>query len=370
MNKPKKRLVYALRYRIAVTIFLLEAIMMAVVLWNTFSYSHSSTRTQYQKTEQVILNLLNDLSRSALLTGEIDELQYHLEKVTADPHIIKVLIADEKNKIIISSDFKEVGTLLPQLNDTEELFWLQESAGQWGTIAIQFSNKELTAATNSLLKRAVTIALFGMLFISMAGLAIGYLLSHRVERLQRAATEFSHGNLYAQANIEGNDEIGLLGEAFDKMARQIHHHIDELNQNQQALQKGRDELEIRVLDRTRELSIANAELKRMAQVDGLTQIANRRYFDEMLVHEWKRSMRNSTTISLLLLDIDYFKPYNDYYGHQAGDRCLQQVALAIAKTAMQRSGDLAARYGGEEFAVILPDTDAEGALAVAENVRR
>jgi len=117
----------------------------------------------------------------------------------------------------------------------------------------------------------------------------------------------------------------------------------------------------------KELEIANRELQRLVAIDGLTQVANRRRFDEYLEQEWRRMAREQQPLSLLVCDLDYFKPYNDTYGHQAGDRCLQQVAQAIGNT-VRRPADLVARYGGEEFAVILPNTDAVGAVQVAEAV--
>jgi diguanylate cyclase (GGDEF)-like protein len=110
------------------------------------------------------------------------------------------------------------------------------------------------------------------------------------------------------------------------------------------------------------------QVQRLASSDGLTQIANRRRFDEYLDQEWQRMAREGAPLSLILCDIDFFKTYNDTYGHQAGDNCLQQVAQAIS-FAVKRPADLVARYGGEEFAVILPHTDAQGAAQIAEKIR-
>lgn len=128
-------------------------------------------------------------------------------------------------------------------------------------------------------------------------------------------------------------------------------------------------LEDRVRERTEELERANRRLEAISRTDGLTQVANRRQFDERLKEEWCRIGRQGLPISLLLLDIDYFKAVNDRYGHLVGDDCLITVA-AICANEIQRSGDLLARYGGEEFAVLLPATPSEGAEQVAERLRQ
>ncbi|GAB1543566.1 hypothetical protein NUACC21_62410 [Scytonema sp. NUACC21] len=116
------------------------------------------------------------------------------------------------------------------------------------------------------------------------------------------------------------------------------------------------------------LKQANRELQRLANLDGLTQIANRRCFDEFLDRQWKRLKREKASLSLILCDIDFFKLYNDHYGHQAGDDCLKQVAQVI-DCSIRRPAGLAARYGGEEFAVILPNTTNEGAVHVATQIQ-
>jgi len=117
------------------------------------------------------------------------------------------------------------------------------------------------------------------------------------------------------------------------------------------------------------LQQANEELFRLATTDALTGIANRRSFDDHLEREWRRMVREQSPLSLLMADIDFFKNYNDRYGHQAGDACLHAVAEAIRSRAC-RPGDFIARYGGEEFVVILPGTPAAGALYIAEEIRR
>jgi diguanylate cyclase (GGDEF)-like protein len=117
-----------------------------------------------------------------------------------------------------------------------------------------------------------------------------------------------------------------------------------------------------------ELAAANGQLEHTATTDALTQIANRRRFDSSLTEAVRRAQREGTALTLLFLDIDSFKGFNDLYGHQAGDTCLQRVAAGLSSS-FRRPGDLVARYGGEEFSVILPRTDLGAALALAEAVR-
>ena len=128
-------------------------------------------------------------------------------------------------------------------------------------------------------------------------------------------------------------------------------------------------LEKKVAERTAALELANQELKRYATLDGLTQVANRRRFDEYLMASWNKLAQERSPLSLILCDVDYFKCYNDSYGHQAGDDCLQQIAKAICR-AVQNPIDLVARYGGEEFAIILPKTGAREGILIAEAIAK
>jgi diguanylate cyclase (GGDEF)-like protein len=141
-----------------------------------------------------------------------------------------------------------------------------------------------------------------------------------------------------------------------------------LNAKIRALQRI-ESIRIKLLETSRELAAANRELENLSRQDGLTGIANRRYFDSYLVTEVKRASRERQPLSLILADVDHFKAYNDFYGHQAGDDCLRQVASAL-RSVGRRPADLAARYGGEEFAIVLPATAMEGAVDVAKSLTR
>jgi diguanylate cyclase (GGDEF)-like protein len=141
----------------------------------------------------------------------------------------------------------------------------------------------------------------------------------------------------------------------------------ELNKQKLQLKEQADSIKSK-LEELQELQETNKELQSLSMIDGLTKIPNRRSFDENIKKIWKDSIRNDTQISIIIIDIDFFKAYNDHYGHLQGDDCLIKVAQRLMNS-IKRPRDVVARYGGEEFAVILPETDLEGANFVAETIR-
>ena len=175
------------------------------------------------------------------------------------------------------------------------------------------------------------------------------------------------------ALLASNEHGVLLQEHLDRLSSSLTSEIRERHAAEEKLQKliqsitrEKEDLEILVqilIDQGDD----SAQEGEKARIDGLTQIANRRRFDEYLLQEWGRHIRMQQPLSLLLCDVDHFKLYNDHHGHQAGDECLKSVAKAL--TLCYRAGDLVARYGGEEFAMVLPQTNRAGAVWVAERIR-
>lgn len=150
-------------------------------------------------------------------------------------------------------------------------------------------------------------------------------------------------------------EVESLSTALQLMADSVKFHADHLEQE--------------VATRTAELELANIQLEKLSNTDGLTGVANRRYFDQIFLQEVARTRRLKEPIALIMLDVDQFKGYNDHYGHLAGDDCLLQIAN-ILKNTTRRPSDLAARYGGEEFVIITAHCDAEDAMTLAEVLRQ
>ncbi|MEH1894443.1 MAG: diguanylate cyclase [Nostoc sp.] len=198
--------------------------------------------------------------------------------------------------------------------------------------------------------------------VTIIAFAIGQLLTKPIIYLTNIVFQFTAGNLDIRAKISSQDEIGQLAKSFNNMALQ--------------LQTSLETLEQRVQERTAELVIAkekvedaNHKLEQLVNLDGLTQVANRRCFNGRLQAEWKCLAREQQPLSLILCDVDKFKLYNDYYGHLGGDDCLITIAQTMQQI-VHRPADLVARYGGEEFSVLLPNTDLLEAIKVAESIQQ
>eukprot|EP01035_Chromulina_nebulosa_P002683 gene2683-3650_t len=160
--------------------------------------------------------------------------------------------------------------------------------------------------------------------------------------------------------VGANDYIVKLPDKLELLARVRYHSAAHISRLQ------RDQAFRFLRESQKNLADANIELQKLAALDGLTGIANRRRFDETMKLEWQRGQRERQPLSLLLCDVDFFKIYNDTFGHLTGDLCLKKTAAVLTEH-LKRPADLAARYGGEEFAIVLPDTRLEGALQLAQS---
>ena len=206
---------------------------------------------------------------------------------------------------------------------------------------------------------------------TVLGMVTSQWIARPIHRLSRVSQSLAARMASADCRVEHSTEmlettyileLGMLARAFNQMAAQLQGTFCNLTQVNA-------ELEQRVADRTQALQEANDELERFIRLDELTQVANRRRFEEYLQLVWQQQVPMRQPLSLILCDVDFFKDYNDTYGHPAGDECLRQVAQAL-KTTARRPTDLVARYGGEEFAVVLPQTNLAGAMFVGEKLRQ
>jgi len=360
----------SLKYRIAVVIFLLEAVMMSIVFSTTISRSQEINEQQLKVNERVILDLLADLSRFALFTLEYDDLQSYIEKIAEDPHVVKVLIIDRKDRITASSDVSDIGIPLPEFNSTSHEYWMlkdvKNTSGVLGSVAINFSNAAIMAAKKEVLFLGIRIALSGMVVIAIVGVLTGYLLTRRLEVLSSAAQRIKEGHLDVQTNLSGGDELALLGQTFDGMVTSFKDTVDKLRSGEEALRDARDKLESRVDERTLELATANKELEHLAMHDPLTNLPNRALLLVRLQQAIERSQQQQLTFAVLMADLDRFKEVNDTLGHDVGDELLVQVSSRVSQ--LLRRSDTVARIGGDEFAIILSDVTQEEAVLISKKI--
>ncbi|MCG8571108.1 MAG: diguanylate cyclase [Spirochaetes bacterium] len=204
-------------------------------------------------------------------------------------------------------------------------------------ISMNYPHQILDQGQLAIFFAILSLLLLGIMVLFIIILLLRKFILYPISDLVTHIEEITHGSDYTlRLNMNRADEIGHLSNNFDEM-------MDKIEQQ-------------------------TKKLEQLTIIDSLTNIPNRRKFDEVLNSEWYRHMRFNTSIALILCDIDHFKAYNDYYGHQAGDACLVSVAETLAHS-VNRAGDLACRYGGEEFAFILSDTGKEGALIIAARIK-
>jgi diguanylate cyclase (GGDEF)-like protein len=253
-------------------------------------------------------------------------------------------VDDSKNNFLMYRDAQQHQQLLTYapIPRTE---WLVVSSTPLNAL-----NSEVRSIRNKIILIGVLcfIVSFALSFV------IARSISLPLQQLVGAMKAARAGNYLVRMGPAGSDEIALLAQRFNQMAGQVQQHNEQLEQL--------------VAERTQELALANQKLEQLSATDSLTEIANRRRFDAALTNEMRRAARSKKPLGLLMLDVDFFKNYNDLYGHLAGDDCLRAVARALHSQS-RRASDTAARYGGEEFAIIVADGDRDSVLQMAENVR-
>jgi diguanylate cyclase (GGDEF)-like protein len=284
--------------------------------------------------------------------------------------LLDLYIVDDDGRVLASSDPEKFNT---QLEDeftksaisSESPVWkwdpkalrlaVPARAGiRWGTVTTRWGLEGLEASVARTRAQwlGVVLALFlvlgAVLFIGLDRLVVT-----PIRTLQRAVRKMEEGALHVRAPKMSGREMADLSENINRMAS--------------ALQAQRDNLEHAVEERTKELQELNVRLERLAVTDGLTGVFNHRRFQEQLAAELLRSGRTGRPLSVLMVDVDWFKRVNDAMGHPAGDELLRRLAVVLG-TGL-RATDLLARYGGEEFAVVLPETPRSEATAVAERMR-
>lgn len=346
-------------------------LMLAVVIVLSLAYTQNASRLvleaglqQLESRARQTAEILNLMAAGSTQADRLPLLRAYLELLVDDPatnELVYVVIQDDAGQRLLGVG--AVADSLP-LPDAE----IPQAAGR-GVVHVRnplllhggrIGALQFGLSTQQLLVTQAAIQREGMvIFMAIGGLAIGLvvlaglLFARRVQGLITSSQRMAAGDYRAHASEQGHDEISLLARSFNHMAQAVSRHLDEIEAGQVALRA------------------ANARLEDLATRDGLTGIFNRRYLDTQVDHLWAQVGPN--TVVVLMMDVDNFKKYNDYYGHQAGDDCLIAIARAIhtaveAVNAMTGCAGFAARYGGEEFAVIIPDTGRDDMRCYADAV--
>src|SRR5262249_39686802 len=191
--------------------------------------------------EQVILDVFAELSQNGLFTKDYSDLQQYAERLTKDPHVLKVLVGGRDGRIVVSTDFSELGMPVPvRFADTPERFWRTRTLGNLGMTAIEFSNSELIEASQRVSNLGILIALIGMVVIAVAGIGFGFLLTRRLKTVSDAAARLAAGDLAVRTGFAGRDEVSVVGRTFDHMAAHIQQDISMLEEKQRALVRARE----------------------------------------------------------------------------------------------------------------------------------
>ncbi len=283
------------------------------------------------------------------------------------PKYLDVIKRTEGNASIKSLDLKSdfpllhAGLLLKQghvvlINTQDEIIALGRLPETPAILSIHYPRSLMQPA---ILQNLSIVAALGLITLLVEAFLIRSILRNQVARpLQQLIRATRHvGEPMPKGRYElpirSEDEIGVLARDFSHMSARVRNTYNRL--------------ESMVSERTLALEEANKKLMALSTTDGLTGIANRRQFDDVLANEWNRAIRNGSYFILIMFDVDWFKKFNDHYGHQCGDECLKAVAIA-AKEYSKRSGDLLARYGGEEFVFIITTIELADALSFADSL--
>jgi diguanylate cyclase (GGDEF)-like protein len=232
------------------------------------------------------------------------------------------------------------------------------------SLVVEQPYEEAFAPVVTSMSRVVALNLIIVLACGLGASRLARSIVQPLRALARAARRLSEGE--REVVIEetrASDEIHLLTRTFNDMSRRLGRFARELEENHRAIESANRELVVK----NEALSEMNVVLEQLSITDGLTKLHNHRYFQESMVQACKRSLRTGEPLGLLLVDIDFFKRWNDRLGHAGGDEILRRMARALEVSV--RETDVLARYGGEEFAVLALDTDLEGAVALAEKIR-
>jgi diguanylate cyclase (GGDEF)-like protein len=401
--KPLKRHSMSIKTRLLALLALpLIAVTLVLVVYNTHSAIERETINLHRYAEKVTLSMA-ELAQLPLFAGDRAGLNTVAASMMRASDISSIWFFDEQRKLIslhpLDRHNSDRQSVLPTLSfddasryldreyidgqylyrtvavyqSTEYFFESLEHADSnaepelLGWIAIAIELNEYQAYQRKVFQDNILIGLLVLSITLWLVRRFSLAIVNSILGITVAVGRYSQGDFNHRVEEVSDGELGDLETGINRLAQLVGKSQLSLQETNRKLSSYNDELNLRVKEKTAHLEEANRELEVLSEVDSLTRLKNRRCFDKRLQQEWQRLGRSAQPLSLLMCDIDFFKEYNDTYGHLVGDDCLVSVAQEIAQVC-KRGSDVVSRYGGEEFAIILPQATTDEAVAVAIEV--
>ena len=242
---------------------------MSLVLTMTLSRSYQVNQLHLQKNKDVITTQIVDLCRISLFTRQFDDLQPYMEQAINNSITEKVLLADRRGIVVVSSNVRDVGRKLSQMAEIDPATWrfqsIENASGILGMLVIKFTDQQLQQANKEALTQGLTMAFISIVIIAIVGVLMGHFLTRRLGVLSQAAEKIANGDLQVRTNLSGSDEVALVGKTFDRMAESIASYVYELRRSETEIKHAHDRLEHRVERRTAELAIARDDALEASQ---------------------------------------------------------------------------------------------------------
>jgi len=401
--KPLKRQTMSIKTRLLALLALpLIAVTLVLVVYNTHSAIERETINLHRYAEKITLSIA-ELAQLPLFAGDSAGLHTVAASMMRGSEISSIWFFDEQTKLISLHPLERHNpvsqSVLPSLSFADASRYLDrefidgqylyrtvavyQSTGYFfespehkdsnaepellGWIAIAIELSEYQAYQRKVFQDNILIGLLVLSITLWLVRRFSLAIVNSIIGITVAVGRYSQGDFNHRVEEASDGELGDLEAGINRLAQLVGKSQLSLTETNRKLSRYNDELNLRVKEKTAHLEEANRELEILSEIDSLTRLKNRRCFDKGLQQEWQRLGRSAQPLSLLMCDIDFFKDYNDTYGHLVGDDCLVRVAQEIAQVC-KRSSDVVSRYGGEEFAIILPQATSDEAVAIAIEV--